>query len=88
VDLTAQHAEQLLTKLLHFAGDLDSEERTLLGALVAPAFARAFRPDVEGFAFGEDGTGPLPEVLGEALRAHPDAMPALGLDATERLGGT
>jgi hypothetical protein len=43
-------------------------ERALLGALVAPAFSGAV----------------LPDVLATALRTHPEAMGALGLEVLDR----
>lgn len=70
-------ARSLLLKLRHFAEEqLDSQERALFGALVAPAVARAFaRDEVEGF--GVVGWSPdvLPDALTEALR---DGWPAPG----------
>ncbi len=80
MDPTSQHAEDLLTKLRTFARTLASEERALLGALIAPAVARAIGADVQGFAMPNDGTGPLPDVLGDVLRGHTDALSGLGTD--------
>ena len=68
MEVTAADAEHLLTELRRFAAGLGPAERALLGALVAPAFSGAA----------------LPEVLSTALRTHPDAMSALGLDALDR----
>jgi len=73
--VTAEHAEQLLTELRGFADGLTSPERALLGALVAPAFAQAL---------GHVGATTLPPLLAEALRTHPEAMAALGVDALDR----
>ena len=79
---TTAHAEGLLTKLRDFASGLASEERALLGALVAPGVARAIgaEPDVEGFADSPDGTGPLPGVLRTALRHHPEVLSSVATD--------
>ena len=84
MDPTSQHAEDLLTKLRTFSHSLASEERALLGALIAPAVARAIGADVQGFALPADGTGPLPDVLGHVLRGHTDALSALGTDVIVR----
>lgn len=74
-------ARSLLRKVRQFVEEqLDSEERALFGALVAPAVARAVaRDEVEGF--GVVGWSPdvLPDALTQALR---DGWPPGGL--TER----
>jgi hypothetical protein len=81
---TAADAEHLLEALQAFSRGLSSEERALLGALVAPAVARAIGAEPEhGSALSVDGTSPLPEVLGDAIRGHPGTLPALGGDAVD-----
>ncbi len=67
--VTTETAEQLLVKLRAFAATLDEEERALLGALVAPAVARAHPPVVEGFEAVRWSPLALPEALVAALRA-------------------
>ncbi len=82
---TPADAENLLRELQEFSRGLPSEERALLGALVAPAVARAIgvEPEVQGFVASVDGTAPLPEVLGDAIRGHPGTLPALGADVVD-----
>ena len=82
---TPADAEHLLEQLQAFSRGLPAEERALLGALVAPAVARAIgvEPEVQGFAVSVDGTGPLPGVLSDAIRGHPGALPALGAEVVD-----
>jgi hypothetical protein len=63
-------ARSLLLKLRRFAEDeLDTDERALFGALVAPAVARAFVADeVEGFGMVDWSPDALPAALVVALR--------------------
>lgn len=69
-DVDPGAAKSLLRKLRQFAEDvLDADERALLGALVAPAVARAFDLDeVEGFGMVGWSPDVLPETLTRALR--------------------
>jgi len=85
MDPTTADAEGLLTKLREFARGLGSEERALLGALVAPGVARAIgaEPDVQGFGLSPDGTGPLPAALRSALRHHPEVLPSVAADVVQ-----
>lgn len=59
---------RLLAKLREFAGALDADERALLGALIAPAVARAHE-EAEVVAFGAIDWTPaiLPEALVRAV---------------------
>ena len=64
-------ASRLLTKLRAFAEALEPEERELLGQLLAPGIARAYRdePEVSGFAITEWSESALPDSLVEAIRS-------------------
>lgn len=67
MDVTA--ADRLIAKLKEFATTLDTDERVLLGVLLAPGVASAYADQVEvqGFALVEWSPGALAESLGDAL---------------------
>lgn len=81
--MEALAAERLLAKLRHFiATELDSDERALLGALVAPGVAQAHADDdveVQGFAGGGWSATDLPRALVTALRDSDVRVEGLGL---------
>lgn len=65
--MDAVAVERLLVKLRAFiATELDSEEREVLAALLAPAVAAAYDDEVAGFT--SVAVAPLPEALVEALQ--------------------
>lgn len=65
-------AERLLAKLRAFSDGLSSDERALLGALLAPGVAVALHDDqeVEGFDMVAWRPAALPEALTRALVAR------------------
>lgn len=65
--MDASAVERLLAKLRAFiATELDTEEREVLAALLAPGVAAAYGDEVTGFTSG--AIAPLPEVLAVALQ--------------------
>lgn len=77
-------AERLLAKIRHFvAEELDTEERALFAALVAPAVARIWTTDeVEAFEHQLANWSPaaLPDALREALQRGDVRIAGLGGD--------
>lgn len=73
-------AERLLDKLRAFiAGELDDDERALLGQLLAPGISHAYPVDeVEGFGVTEWSATALPSALSEAVRNR--GVRVVGLD--------
>lgn len=63
-------ATRLIDKLRSFASTLASDERALLGVLIAPGIERAYaaEADVSGFQMVEWSPDALVESLGIALR--------------------
>jgi hypothetical protein len=73
-------ARSLLAKIRTFVADeLNDDEAALFAALVAPAVARAYEDDVEGFGSDVDWhPGALPDSLAEAVREGGIRVEGLG----------
>ena len=73
-------AHRLLAKVRGFVRhDLDSEERALFAALLAPGVARAYSESgVAGFSVTDWSSGALPDSLTSALREQ--KIRVVGLD--------
>jgi hypothetical protein len=78
-DVPADAGQRLLSKLRDFSRTLESDERALLGALIAPAVAQA-HDDAEVVAFGAVDWAPdlLPDALARAVRES--GIRVVGLD--------
>ncbi len=79
--MEAEAARRLLVKLRRFVSEeLDSEERALFAALLAPGVAQAYagEEEVEGFGMPSWSPAAFPEALVQALREA--GVKVVGLD--------
>lgn len=63
-------AERVLDKIRWFVAGLDTDERAMFAALIAPAVARVYESEVEGFAMSHWSPADLPDAMAEVIRSR------------------